>query len=218
MPEKFQQELTKLKSDVIAMAELATCFLERSIEALVDQNVGLATTILAMKDEILEIDQDIEKRTLHLLTLYQPMAIDMRRIGTILKIITYITRIGRYGKDIADIVEELSKKPHVKKMVHIPIMRDKTLSMIKDAIEAFRTEKLTLIPADEMIARDDEVDEMRYEIFRECLTYMMEDQSTITRCMHYVMIARYLERCADHACKIAEKVHYMVKGAHMEIK
>lgn len=124
----------------------------------------------------------------------------------------------RYGKDIADLVEELSKKPHVKKLIHIPMMREKVLGMVQDAMEAFEKEAVSKISVESMTSRDNEVDEMRYEIFRECLTYMMVDASTITRCMHYVMVARYLERRGDHACKIAEKVHYMVEGAHLDIK
>jgi len=88
--------------------------------------------------------------------------------------------------------------------------------MIDDALKAFETEDISLIKDFE--ERDDTLDALRWSIFRECITYMMENPSTITGCAHYMMIARYLERCGDHACKIAEKVHYMVTGEHIEIK
>lgn len=216
MAQKFHQELQLLKAEVLDMGSLSTCFLERGMEAMVNQDVNLANSILDMKDQILEKDRNIEAKTLQLLTLHQPMAKDLRLIAAILKIITYITRIGRYGKDIASLVEELSAQPHVKKIVHLPRMMKDVVAMIRDALDAFETEKIDKIQ--DMAERDDVVDEMRYEIFRECLTYMMENAKNITRCTHYIMMARYLERCGDHACKIAEKVHYMVTGEHVEIK
>lgn len=218
MGKKFHDDLEKLKQSVVQMSKLATCFLERSVQALVIQDPELAKSILNIKDQILEMDRDIEARALHMLTLYQPMAVDVRTLAAILKMITYLTRIGRYGKDIADLVEELSRKPHVKKMIHIPMMLERALGMINDSMEAFTSGNLEKIKPEDMIKRDDELDEMRWEIFRECLTYMMEDPTTITRCAHYIMIARYLERCGDHGCKLAEKVNYMVSGKHAEIK
>ena len=94
-------------------------------------------------------------------------------------------------------------------------MADMVASLIDDALLAY--EKETIEPLKDFSDRDDDVDQLRYAIFRECLTYMMEDPKTITRCTHYVMVARYLERCGDHACKIAEKVVYKVEGKHVEI-
>jgi len=89
-------------------------------------------------------------------------------------------------------------------------------SMIEDALKAFENEDVSLIRDFE--ERDSEIDALRYSIFRECITYMMEDAKNITRCMHYAMVARYLERCADHACKMAEKINYMVTGERKEIR
>ncbi|MGA1866742.1 MAG: phosphate signaling complex protein PhoU, partial [Thermoplasmatota archaeon] len=160
-------------------------------------------------------DHSIEEHTLRVLTLYQPMAKDMRNLACILKMITYLTRIGRYGYDIAKVTLELADQPHVKRLIDIPFMADHVASMIDDVLKAWETEDLSLI--EDFQERDDILDEKRYSIFRECLTYMMEDPRTITRCTHYVMVARYLERCGDHCCKIAEKVVYKVKGEHIEI-
>ena len=95
-------------------------------------------------------------------------------------------------------------------------MADIVCKMIEDVLKAFETGDLSIIQ--DFAERDDNLDALRYSIFRECLTYMMENPKNITRCAHYMMIARYLERCGDHACKIAEKVHYMVTGERVEIK
>jgi len=128
---------------------------------------------------------------------------------------TYLTRIGRYGKDIAKVTDEMGNRPHFKKLVSIPHMSELVGKMIDDALAAFEKEDISLLK--DFKDRDDTIDELRYSIFRECLTYMMEDQKVITPGIYYIMVARYLERCGDHACKIAEKIHYMVTGEHVEI-
>ena len=130
--------------------------------------------------------------------------------------ITYLTRIGRYGKDIANAAKGLSTQPHIAKLVSIPYMCNIVCGMIEDTLKAFETEDLSLIQ--DFAERDDNLDTLRYSIFRESLTYMMEDQKNITRCANYIMIARYLERCGDHVCKIAEKIHFMVTGERIEVK
>ncbi len=216
MVKKFHEELEKTKRYVIEMGELAKEMLYKSIEALKKQDTELADWVISKKGEIASMDEKIEDEALRLISLYQPMAKDMRTIACILKMITYLARIGRYGKDIANVAKELSNKPHIAKLVEIPYMAEMVCGMINDALESFEKEDLS--PLKDFDERDDEVDALRYSIFRECLTYMMEDPRNITRCMHYVMVARYLERCADHACKMAEKIHYMVTGKRIEIK
>src|SRR5690606_15912442 len=124
--------------------------------------------------------------------------------------------IGRYGKDIAIVVPDLADTPHIGNLVGIPHMGDLVIGMITDTLVAYDREELVAI--DDIRDREEVIDALRYSIFRECLDYMMEDPKTITRCTNYVMIARYLERCGDHACKIAEKVHYMVTGERIEIR
>lgn len=144
------------------------------------------------------------------------MARDMREIACVLKMITYLTRVGRYGKDIAKIVmEELAEKPPVKKLISLPHMAGIVESMISDALQAFNTDDISVF--DDFVDRESDVDELRYSIFRECLSYMMEDPKTIRRCTQYIIIARYLERCGDHACKMAEKIVFMVTGERVEI-
>jgi len=215
MVEKFHKELEQVKKEVIKMGNLSKDMLQKSVKALKEQDTQLAEWVLSKKVQLADMDNDIEKRTLHLITLYQPMAKDMREIACILKMITYLNRIGRYGKDIAKFVREFEKEGHVKKLISIPHMADLVSNMIDDSLTAFENEDVSKF--NDFIEREETVDELRYSIFRECLSYMMEDPKVITRCTYYIMIARYLERCADHACKIAEKIIYMVTGQRVEI-
>jgi phosphate transport system protein len=215
MVKKFHDDLKKLNKQVIEMGHLSRDFLKDSVKSLKDQDIELAKKILKTKNKIANMDSLIEEKALILLTLHQPMAKDLRKIAAILKIITYLNRIGRYAKDIAKITVELSGRAQVKKLVSIPYMADTVCKMIDDALLSFEKEDISYI--DKFSERDDSVDVLRYSIFRECLTYMMENSKTITTCTNYVMVARYLERCADHAVKIAEKIHYMITGEHIEI-
>jgi phosphate transport system protein len=216
MKSKFHEQLKKIKQDVVEMGELAESMLQESIIALKNQDVKLADKVYADKDKLMKMDEAIEHRCLQAISMYQPMAKDMRVIGSSLKLITYLTRIGRYGKDMAKFVNEIADKPHVAKMVNIPHMNKIVESMITDAMNCYRDKKPVDIQS--FVDRDDDVDSLRNSIFRESLTYMMEDSKNIERCMYYIMIARYLERCADHACKLAEKIQYMVTGERIEIK
>ncbi len=216
MVEKFHEELKKLKKEVVEMGNLAKEMLSNAVEALKDRDKEAASQVIEKKKKIADMDERIEQDALRLIALYQPMARDMRTIACVLKMITYLTRVGRYGKDIAKVAIELADQPHIARLVEIPHMADMVCSMIEDALKAFENEDVSLIRDFE--ERDSEIDALRYSIFRECITYMMEDAKNITRCMHYAMVARYLERCADHACKMAEKINYMVTGERKEIR
>lgn len=216
MTEKFHNLLAALRKDVLYMGQFAIGMLTKSMKALIDQDVELAQSVVGMKTELNTLDHTIEERALLLLTLHQPMASDLRTIACILKMITYLTRIGRYGKDIANISIEISDKPHISKLVTLPHMGEMVVKMISDTMTSFEKRDLSLIQ--DLGERDDSIDAQRYSIFRESISYMMEDPKTITRLTHYIMIARYLERCGDHACKMGEKVHYMITGEHIEIR
>ncbi len=215
MVEEFHGQLKDLKKRVVKMGNLAQEMLEKSVKALKDKNTDLAKEVLNCKQQLAVMDGEIEQDALKLITLFAPMAKDMRQIATILKMITYIARIGRYGKDIANIAIELSSKPHVKELISIPYMAKEVDCMITDALTAFENEDVATING--FTAREKTVDGLRYSIFRECVTYMMEDSKTIKRCARYIMVSRYLERCGDHAVKMAEKVYYMVTGEHIDL-
>jgi len=215
MAEKFHTELKNLKHDTVGMANLGRNMLRTSIDALIRQDAELAASVVRQKDEIRAQDVQIEEQCYQLIALNQPMAKDMRIIACTLKVSNASLRIGRYGKVIANIVREISDKPHIANLMSIPHMSDLVIEMIDDSVKAYETDELRLIK--DFSTRDDTIDALRHSIFREGITYMMEDPKNISRCTYYIMVARYLERCADHACKIAENVHYMHTGERIEI-
>lgn len=216
MAEKFHTELKNLKTETLEMAHLGRFMLRTAVDALIRQDPELAESVLVRKGEIHDLEVRLEEHCYHLIALYQPMAKDMRTIACTLKVISASLRIGRYGKVIAKVVKELADRPHIANLMSIPHMADLAIEMVDDAITAYESDDLTLIK--DFSTRDDTVDALRHSIFREGITYMMEDPKNISRCTHYIMVARYLERCADHACKIAENVHYMETGERIEIK
>jgi len=215
MAEKFHTDLKVLKKDTLAMSALGRLMLRSAVDALIRQDKELAATVVARKDELHKMEVRIEEHCYQLIALNQPVAKDMRVIACTLKVITASMRIGRYGKVIANIVRDISDKPHIANLMSIPHMADLVIDMIDDSVKAYETEDLSFI--EDFSARDDTIDALRHSIFREGITFMMEDPRNISRCTHYIMVARYLERCADHACKIAENVHYMQTGERIEI-
>lgn len=216
MVEKFHIELEKLKKNVLKMGDLSTSMLSTAVESLKNLDLQKAEWVNSKKKELAKMNVDLEEDALQLIALYQPMAIDMRTIACCLKMIVDLNRIGRYGKDIANVTKEIAPGPHIKKIISIPHMNDLVQSMISDTFTAFKTCDLSLIK--NFTERDNDVDSLRYSIFRECASYMMENPANITICTHYIMVARYLERCGDHACDMAEEINYMVSGERIELK
>ena len=215
MSEKFHTELNDLKKDTVAMGLFGRSMLKDAVDALIRQDRELAASVVARKGEIHTREVDLEEQCYRLIALYQPVARDMRVIACTLKVITASMRIGRYGKVIAKIVMEIADKTPIARMMSIPHMAELVLNVIDDAIRLYDTE--SPVPVAEFSARDDTIDALRHSIFREGISHMMEDPRSITLSTHYIMVARYLERCADHACKIAENVHYMETGERIEI-
>lgn len=215
MAEKFHTELSELRKEAVEMAHFGRSMLRDAMDALIRQDEDLAVSVVERKEEIHQMEVRLEERCYQLIALNQPMAKDMRIIACTLKVITASLRIGRYGKVIANIVRDLSDNPHIANLMSIPHMAELVIDMVDDAIKAYETDNLRLIEA--FTQRDDTIDALRHSIFRQGITYMMEDPRTISRCTHYIMVARYLERCADHACKIAENVQYMETGERVEI-
>jgi phosphate transport system protein len=216
MSEKFHTELNRLKQDTTEMVQFARDMLSESLNALIGKDSAKALQVVSKKKQIRDVTITLEDRTYQLIALYQPMAKDMRVIACTLKMITASERIGRYGKDIANMVKHLQDQPDFTQPLPIPHMAEKVLGMIDDVIVAYETENLEAIK--NFSSRDDTVDALWHSIFRETLTFMMENPKTITRSTYSIMVARYLERSGDHACKMAENIHYMVTGERIEIR
>jgi len=181
-----------------------------AIESLKIRKEELAKEVLKREEIVNQLDIEIDEYCLKLLALKQPMAIDLRFITSAMKIVSELERIGDQAVNIAQRSLELLKYPLLKPLIDIPRMAELAKGMVKDSINAFvnRDEKL----ARNVCERDDEVDGLNDQIFRELLTYMMQDPTTIRRAVELILIGRHLERIADHATNIAEDVVYWIKG------
>jgi len=216
MSDKFHTELDLLKQDTIEMAWYARNMLADAVQTLIAEDVPNAFEVKSRKREIRERTISLEDRAYQLIALYQPMAKDMRVILCILKVIAGAERIGRYGKDIASMTRHIQDEPSCPELPPLAHMAALVTAMIDDVTMAFEKENLALTK--DFSSRDDVVDALWHSIFRQSLTIMMENPRTITRYTEYIMAARYLERSADHACKMAENVHYAITGERIEIK
>ncbi len=211
----YQEEVESLRNDLLGMAHLVENTIIKSVESLAKKDIELAKKIVADDDIIDEMEHDIERRCFRLLALQQPMASDLRAISTALKIITDLERIADHASDIAKVTIRLEGQPLIKPLIDIPRMAVIAESMIHDILTAFvdRNDKL----AEEVCTRDDEVDNLYSQIFRELLLIMMEDPRTITQATYLLFVAQYLERVADHATNLGEWVIYMVTGERKEL-
>jgi phosphate transport system protein len=210
MERLFDEELNKLKEKLLRMAGIVEESVALSIEGLKDQKEELAREVIRREESVNLLDVEIDETCLRLLALRQPMAGDLRLITSAMKIGVDLERMGDLAVNIAQRTLELLKAPLLKPLIDIPRMAKLAQAMLKDAIQAFIDRNDAL--ASEICKRDDAVDALENQIFRELLTYMIEDPASIWRAVGLLLVSRYLERIADHATNIAENVIYMVKG------
>jgi phosphate transport system protein len=212
----FSQEMENLNQEVAQMASLAREAVEKAVRCIVNKDPSLKGEVERLDKEIYHMEQIIERRCLDLIALHTPVAGDLRTVSTCLKVITDLNRIGRYASDIVEVYDVIASANGFRKPVNIPHMASLVVAMVTDATDSFvrRDDKA----ARELFERDDEVDCLYDLNFRAILTYMLEDSRKITVGTHIILIARYLERIADHACNIGERVVYMVTGERMNPK
>jgi phosphate transport system protein len=208
METHFQRELEELKANLLKMATLVEEGLTNAVQSLVERDSTLAQKTFQGEDKVNAMENAIEEMCLKLLALHQPMAADLRFITSALKMITDLERMGDQAVNIAERAISLNEEPQIKPYIDIPRMAEITLSMVKDVLDAFvhRDSKLAL----DVCKRDDIVDGLNDQVFRELLTYMISDPKTITRAVHLMIVSRCLERIADNATNIAEDVIFMV--------
>jgi phosphate transport system protein len=204
----FQEELERLKENLLKMATLVEKVLADAVGSLMKRDSQLAQQTIASDDAINNLEITIEETCLKLLALQQPMAIDLRFITSAMKIITDLERMGDQAVNIAERAISLNQEPQLKPYIDLPRMAEITQSMVKDVLDAFVKQDSQL--ARSVCARDDLVDGLKDQVFRELLTYMISDSKTIPRCVHLMIVSRCLERIADHATNIAEDVIFMV--------
>ncbi len=216
MVEKFYAELDELKAEIPVFGRFAIGMLEDSIRALKTRGVGLAEEIRERKADLAAQHTRIEEEALRILALYQPMAKDLRVIACVNQTNYSLYRVGRIGWDIAKLSIYVADQPIIENLQNIFHMGDLVVAMIRDVMEVYENQDVSSLI--ELSARDDVVDNLRSSIFRECLTYMMEENKNIPRCIDYISVSRHLERAGDHACLIAEKIYYMNTGERVEIR
>jgi len=206
----FDEELSRLSDQISRMGGLAEVQIERSIESLQRRNTEEATQIIEDDARIDALQIEIEELAIQMIARRQPLATDLRATVAGLKIAPHIERIGDYAKNIARRTIALNQNPPIKPMFTIPRMGRMARSMVKDVLDAFSSNDLAKARA--VWERDAELDDMYDSLFRELLTYMMEDPRSITSCTHLLFVARNIERIGDIATNIAEIVHYQVEG------
>jgi len=206
----FDEELKLLKEKLLEMASRAEEQIALAIRALKDREEKLACQVLEREAAINFLDIEIDEMSMRLLALRQPMATDLRFITSAMKIGSDLERIGDLAVNIAERTMDLLKHPQLKPLIDIPRMAEVAQEMVRDALNAFITGDDQL--AQEVCKRDDEVDQLNIQVFRELLTYMMQDSGTIPRAVDLILVGRHLERIADHATNIGEDVIYMTKG------
>ena len=207
---QYQAELDALRERLQTMGVMVEEQIVRAVESLVDRNSELARETIARDVEVNRLDTEIDERCIRLLALYQPTAGDLRLIATGLKITTDLERIGDSAVNICERALELNEEPLLKPYIDIPRMAAITRSMVRDSLAAFARSNSAL--AEDVIARDDQVDSLNYQVYRELLSFMAEDPETISRGTRILFVSKYLERIADHATNIAEMVVFIVKG------
>ena len=210
MQRHFHEELDHLKQTLLAMGALVEDQIRRAMRALTDRDDVLAKNVIDRDREVNTYDVEVDEKCVELLALHQPTAVDLRFITTAMKIVTDLERIGDQAVNIAQRALELNLEPQLKPYIDLPRMADLAQRMVKDSLDAFVARDTEL--ARRVCADDAPVDALNHQIFRELLTFMMEDPKTIPRAIRLILIARFLERVADHATNIAEMVIYMVEG------
>ncbi|TWH46955.1 phosphate signaling complex protein PhoU [Sporomusa sp. KB1] len=208
--QSYDQELADLRQALLNMGKAVDRAIDEAVISLAQQDNELARKVMDSDDEIDQMEIDIEDKCMVLIARQQPLARDLRIIGTGLKITTDLERMGDHAYDIAKIALAMNKQSLIKPLVDIPRMAQMAQKMLKDSLEAYTTLDITL--AEQVCLNDDEVDNIYYQVFRELLTYMMEDPTTISQATELIFVARYLERIADHATNIAEWTVYLVTG------
>jgi phosphate transport system protein len=207
----FDSELKRLDEAIAEMGGLAEALLADAVEALVQRDADRALKAMAADAKIDELEDTIDRLAVQILALRQPMAADLRAVIVALKTSGILERIGDYAKNIAKRTGVLVQSPPMSAVNTVARMAKLVQAMIKSALDAYLTRDAVI--AEDVRSRDAEVDALHTSLFRELLTYMMEDPRNITPCAHLLFIAKNIERIGDHATNIAENVLFLVTGA-----
>ncbi|MBE0430914.1 MAG: phosphate signaling complex protein PhoU [Dehalococcoidia bacterium] len=211
----FHKKLREIQDDVLAMGSMVEKANSRSIEALKGRDLDTARSVISDDPKINRKRFEVEEKCIQIIATQQPMAGDLRAIICVLNVITEMERIADHAQGIAKIVLMIGDEPPLKPLIDIPRMADKVNDMLRRSLDAFISRNADA--ARQITAEDDEVDDLYNQVFRELLSFMIEDPRTITRATRLIWVAHNLERSADRVTNICERVIYLVTGKMEEI-
>ena len=209
-PRHFEMELQSLKNRLLGMGALVEERVHSAMQALMERRIEAAEAIIAGDAEVNDLQIEIDDRCLKLLALQNPMASDLRLITAAMKINADLERIGDQAVNIAENAVKVAAAAPLRPIIDLPRMAEIAEAMTRDSLDAFVRRDAAL--ARDILSRDDEVDQLKDQIFRVLLTHMMADPGTIERALGLILVSRNLERIADHATNIAEDVIFVVEA------
>ena len=206
----FEDELAQLQERLLVMGGLAEERVRMAIAGVVRRDAETIERVIGGDEPVNRLHLEIDERAFRLLALHQPMARDLRAIVAAIKINTDLERVGDLAVNIAEAANRYLRHAPVKPLIDIPRMSDIAQHMLRDALDAFVRRDMTLAHA--VLNRDDELDSLKTQVFRELLTYMLQDPVTIEPALDLILVSRHLERVGDHATNIAEDVIFIVSA------
>lgn len=206
----FDEELADLKQKILRMGSLVESQIREALQALIERSDDLANQVIQNDRKVNTIDVEVDEMCLELLALQQPTARDLRFITTAMKISTELERMSDLAENISERAIELNEEAQLKPYIDIPVMADRATKMVVRSLDSFVHGDSEL--ARQVLAEDDYVDSLHEQIFRELLSFMIENPKTITRAIRLSFVSKAIERIADHATNVAELVVYMVEG------
>ncbi len=204
----YDEEINDLQRRIILMGGLVEKQVSEAIRALKERDIELAAHVIEQDDQVDNMEEEIDKETIRILATRQPLAVDLRLVAMAMKISNDLERIGDYAANMAKRAISLAEHPPLKPLYTIPHMGQITQAMVKQILDAYIERDAEKAMA--VWHRDDEVDQLYDSLFRELMTYMLEEPRNIRACVDLLSVAKHVERIGDHACNIAEKIHYMV--------
>ena len=210
----LDNELRAIHVEIIKMGTLIEKTIEETIKALVEHDIALAQKIVDGDDRFDAMEMDIENKCIALIATQQPVASDLRKIFSVVKIVTDLERIADHCQDISRFTLDLANQVYVKPLVDIPTMGKKVKEMVKMTIDCYIDQDVE--KSKQVCANDDVVDRYFYTIVKDLEMIMKEKPDAIKQCLDFLMIAKYLERMADHATNVAEWVIFSVDGTHFD--
>ncbi len=210
MERHFERDLAELQQRVLWMGSLVERAVHQAVRAVFEGDENLARQVLSEETAVNEMQMEIDERVLQMLALYQLMAADLRMVLAISRINADLERIGDQAVNIAESAQRILRHPRVKPYVDLPRMSELAESMVRDSLNALIHKDVEMARA--VLQRDDQLDRLRDQIFRELLTYMMENSAVVFPAFELILVAKNLERIGDHATNIAEDVFYIVAG------